>query len=162
MFNSYKQLFWEKEKGKNMKNYEKPMLVKTEQMSEGVYLASGSDCYTASGWIAQRPQLGNEVYTIQLNAQHVATDGHHSESRRFVVNFNLPVTYVSSGAALESGNGTTTLCLVYDYRAGGGNYHNNASDNIGLGDLKVTAADGLEVLSVTVDSCDHHCDQHTW
>lgn len=32
-----------------MKNYEKPMLVRTEQMSEGVYLASGAEINPGAG-----------------------------------------------------------------------------------------------------------------
>lgn len=120
-----------------MMNYERPMLVKTEQMSEGVYLASGVGCYTASASAHQAPELGRENYRIQVNGKHSAD--HTREAQTLIISFNLPVTYVSGGAGYISGNGTTTLTVALKY-------HQNTNDNIGLGDLIVTAGEGLEVL----------------
>lgn len=138
------------------------MLVRTEQMSEGVYLASG--CYTGSAVITQRPEPGRDTYVIQVNCKHAATDGHHSTSRRVTITFNQTVTYVSSAATTDSGSGSATLSLVYDYSNGNGAYHNNAGGGIGLGDLVVKSEGmSLAILKVEVDSCNKACDQqHTW
>lgn len=57
------------------------------------------------------------------------------------ISFNLPVEYKhSNGTLVGLGTGTT---LVIDYF-----YHQNPTDNIGLGDLVVTADTGLQVTSV--------------
>lgn len=141
MFNSYKQLFWEKEKGKNMKNYEKPMLVKTEQMSEGVYLASGQGCYTATAYIHQTQETGRHDYRIQVDGVHAAD--HTNDKQWLHISFNMPVRYSSSNGSLESGDGSSTLVICYGY-------HQNFSDDIGLGDLCVTADEGLAITSVSI------------
>ena len=41
-----------------MREYMKPMLVTSDELAEGVYLASGAGCYTASAYIHQTPQDG--------------------------------------------------------------------------------------------------------
>lgn len=48
-----------------MTNYESPVILRTEELAEGVYLASG--CYTASAYIHQTPQSGSGEYRIQVN-----------------------------------------------------------------------------------------------
>ena len=53
-----------------MTNYESPVILRTEELAEGVYLASG--CYTASAYIHQTPQSGSGEYRIQVNGQHSA------------------------------------------------------------------------------------------
>ena len=45
-----------REREVHMKEYMKPMLVTSDELAEGVYLASG--CYTASAYIHQTPQDG--------------------------------------------------------------------------------------------------------
>mgnify|MGYP007113748271 FL=1 len=61
-----------------MKKYENPIVMVDENLSEGVYTASGSDCYTVATNIHQTPQLGRGDYRIQVNGTHAANDGHHS------------------------------------------------------------------------------------
>lgn len=127
-----------------MKNlYEKPTIIVDTDFSEGVYMASGS-CYVASGYITQRPETGRGNYCIQINGRHDSTgsDRHTNDAQTITVTFNQNVTH-SSGGRLQSGNGTTTLVLAYTY-------HNNATDNIGLGDLYVESSAGLSVISVTI------------
>ncbi len=46
-----------------MTNYESPVILRTEELAEGVYLASG--CYTASAYIHQTPQSGSGEYRIR-------------------------------------------------------------------------------------------------
>lgn len=140
-----------------MNNYKKPVVLLNEELSEGVYAASGSDCYTCSARITQKPATGMLNYVIQFDAKHLATADHHSTAQTLVITFNKPVDYVSSQGKLASGDGTSTLEINY-------NYHNNAPDNIGLGDLKVMPVDGswdgLEVTNVYL-VCNMECDQHS-
>lgn len=128
-----------------MMNYERPMLVKTEQMSEGVYLASGANsgngCYTASAYIHQTPQTGRGDYRIQVNGVHAAD--HTKEAQTLTISFNQSVTYVSGGAGCTDGDGTATLKVALSY-------HQNPNDNIGFGDLVVTSDAGLAITGVTI------------
>ena len=94
-----------------MTNYESPVILRTEELAEGVYLASG--CYTASAYIHQTPQSGSGEYRIQVNGQHSAD--HTKEAQTLTISFSLPVTYTSSGGSLVSGSGTNTLVINYNY-----------------------------------------------
>lgn len=144
-------------KGDNMKNYEKPMVLMNEELAEGVYAGSG-DCYTFTIEPKQAPELGRNNYKFQINGRHDAADEHHSTMRYVTIEFNQPVTYVSSLAASQDGSGTSVLTLHY-YRENG-SYHNNAHENIGLGDLVVTSEEGLAVMKIYCSYCDHSCEQH--
>ncbi|MGN0361462.1 MAG: hypothetical protein ACI4ET_01330 [Bilifractor sp.] len=121
--------------------YRKPMILKSGDLAEGVYAASGSSCYTATANIHQRPQTGRGDYRIQVTGVHQAD--HTKETQWLHISFNMPVTYGSSGGTLVSGDGTATLLIQYQY-------HQNPSDNIGLGDLVVTADPGLAITSVSI------------
>ena len=135
-----------------MKNYEKPVVLGTEETAEGVYMASGSDCYTVTARIHQRPETGRDDYRIQVDGRHAATDNHHSGEQILTLTFNQAVTYISSNGALKSGDGTNTIEIKY-------NYHNNAYDNIGLGDVVVKSGVGLADPSAVL-SCNYDCGQH--
>ena len=126
-----------------MKEYMKPVLLTSDELAEGVYLASGdgSGCYTTTAYIHQTPQTGRGDYRIQVNGQHHAN--HTKEAQVLTISFNKDVTYVSGGAGLISGNGTTTLKIKLSY-------HQNPTDNIGFGDLVVTSDAGLAILSVSI------------
>lgn len=142
-------------KGKTMKKYERPVIIKNEELAEGVYAASGAsvaDCYSASCSIHQRPENGRGDYRIQMNAVHAAADGHHSGKQTFIISFNQPVEYVYSNGTLSSGDGTGTLSIDFEY-------HNNGYDNIGAGDLVVKSEQGLAITGVSVP-CNHDCGQH--
>lgn len=140
-----------------MKKYVRPMALVNEELAEGVYAASG-DCYTVEAKIMQTPQLGRENYVIQIDAVHDATDEHHSTYRRIEIDFNMPVTYVWSGAGSYSGDGSTRLVL--DYTNAGGSHHNNAHENIGLGNLTVTAGEGLAIIGAKCTYCDRCMEHH--
>lgn len=136
-----------------MKNYVKPVAFANSDLSEGVFMASGSsDCYTVSATIHQKPELGRGDYRIQVNGVHNALDGHHSGQQVLILSFSLPVTYGSSNGVLLSGDGTTRIEIGYQY-------HNNAQDNIGLGDVCVTADAGLSVTGAVL-TCNKDCGQH--
>ena len=121
-----------------MANYSKPMVTVDQGLAESVYAASG--CYTASAYIHQTPQTGRGDYRIQVNGQHKAD--HTKEAQTLTISFNQNVTYVSGGAGLICGDGTT-LTIRYTY-------HNNENDNIGLGDLIVTSDAGLAITGVSI------------
>ena len=124
-----------------MKNYTKPIVIANEELAEGVYANSGDGCYTASAYIHQSPETGRGDYRIQVNGVHNAD--HTKETQWLYITFNMPVTYKSSNGALEAGDGTNTLVIKY-------NYHQNPTDNIGLGDLVVEAEAGLAITNVRI------------
>ena len=137
-----------------MKNYVKPVVLDNEEIFEGVYAASGddNDCYTVTAYIHQRPETGRGDYRVQVNGKHAAANGHHSGEQVLFLYFNQPVTYKSSNGTLVSGDGTSTISIKY-------NYHNNASDNIGLGDVVVESDSGLTDPSAML-TCNFDCGQH--
>ena len=47
-----------------MNTYKKPVVLLNEELSEGVYAASG-DCYTCSGKVVQKPATGMLNYVVQ-------------------------------------------------------------------------------------------------
>ncbi|MCI8771449.1 MAG: hypothetical protein HFH73_09915 [Lachnospiraceae bacterium] len=136
--------------------YAKPIALANEDFMEGVYMTSGdttgSDCFTVTANIHQKPETGREDYRIQVNAQHAAGDKHHSANQILTLSFNQPVHFSfcnGSGAKLKSGDGTSTLRIAFDY-------HQNGNDNIGLGDVVVTSEAGLAVTGAMME-CDHQC-----
>lgn len=138
-----------------MKTYERPIVLVNEELAEGVYAASGADCFTVTAVITQKPETGRETYCIQVNARHNASDNHHSANQVLTLAFNQPVTYSSSNGTLAGGDGTASLSIAYKY-------HQNGGDNIGLGDVYVKSADGLAVTGAVL-TCDHKCDyNHSW
>ena len=136
------------------KSYVSPIVTKNEELVEGVYMASGDqDCYTATARIHQKPETGRGDYRIQCDAKHAATDGHHAGKQVLVLSFNKEVEYVGSNGKLESGDGTNKIKIRYSY-------HNNAHDNIGLGDVIVRAEAGLAVTHVKMIDDGYDCGQH--
>ena len=89
----------------------------------------GSSCYSCSAQINQRPEVGRDDFRIQINAQH---HGDHScDEQTLTIIFNHPATFIScSNGSLNSGNNTTKIQVKL-------RYHNNANDNIGMGDFIV-------------------------
>lgn len=121
------------------KSYEKPSVIQNGSFTEGVYMASG--CYTANAYIHQTPETGRETYVIQVNGKHDAT--HTVDKQTLTISFNQNVKHIRSQGNLVSGDGSNTLVIDYGY-------HNNPTDNIGLGDLEVSAGEGLEITSVSI------------
>lgn len=117
-----------------MKKYSKPVVSVDNGLAEGVYAASG--CYTVSASIHQTPEVGRNDYRIQVDGHHQAD--HTCDAQTLTISFNQDVTYVSSNGTLASGKTGRTLVINYTY-------HNNQSDNIGLGDLVVTSEAGLTI-----------------
>ena len=123
--------------------YEKPNIVESNEIAEGVYTASGSNqgCYTVSAYIHQRPETGRGDYRIQINGKH--TSDHTRDKQILTVEFNQPVTFKWSQGTLIGGDGSAIIEIeLY--------YHQNPNDNIGFGDLTVESDPGLEILSVNI------------
>ena len=139
-----------------MKKYEKPVVMINEELAEGVYAASG--CYTFTARITQKPEQGRGTYAIQVDGVHAAEDGHHSTERTVQISFNQNVTHSKSNASSVSGSGSSILTLKYTNETG--NYHNNATDNIGLGQLYVESDSGLAITGITCVYCNMDCEQH--
>ena len=134
--------------------YEKPTVIKSNDLAEGVFMASGgtgSGCYTTTARIHQKPETGRGDYRIQIDAKHDAA--HHSTHQVLTISFNEAVQYSWSNGTLKSGDGTNTLVVEYKY-------HNNGNDNIGLGDLIVVADAGLAITSVSMDDTGWQFDRH--
>ncbi|MBR2275229.1 MAG: hypothetical protein IJ873_04095, partial [Lachnospiraceae bacterium] len=105
-------------------------------------------CYTTTAYIHQTPQTGRGDYRIQVSAKHNSqkSDGHTSNQQTVKVVFNQPVNYVScnaNGATRVSENGTNEVVFTTTYTQ-------NATDNIGFGDLVVTSDAGLAIVSAEV------------
>ena len=124
-----------------MKQYAKPVVTVDNGLAEGVYAASGAGCYDANAYIHQTPQTGRGDYRIQVNGKH--SSDHTREVQVLTISFNQNVTYVSGGAGLMDGNGTSTLKIKLSY-------HQNPNDNIGFGDLVVTSDAGLAITGVSI------------
>ena len=122
-----------------MKKYEKPVIKINEELSEGIYAASGTGCYTVNAYITQIPQIGRGDYRIQLNAIHNAD--HTNNSQTLTISFNQSVSYVSSNGELIYGNNTDTLMIEFSY-------WQNGLDNIGLGELVVVSDENLNIKNV--------------
>lgn len=134
-----------------MKNYEKPLVVINEDVAEGIYMASGSNCYTVTARIVQAPELGQDSYCIQMDATHFAN--HHSGQQIVKINFNQPVTYVTSSAVSVKGDGSSELFLEYAY-------HANFTESMGLGHLYVKSDMNLTILGITCTYCNEDCGIH--
>lgn len=134
-----------------MYNYIKPQIIPNEYLFEGIYASSG-ECYSVRFNIIQRPEVGRGDYRIQVDGAHDAGNGHHSGEQILTISFNLPVNYKGSNGYLIGGSGSNTISIKY-------NYHNNAQDNIGLGDVIVESDEGLAVAGCTL-SCNYDCGQH--
>lgn len=119
--------------------YKKPVMEICSDYAEGIYAASGSNCYTTFAHIVQSPVVGRGDYRIQINAVHNAN--HTSETQKLIIQFNQNVSYVLSNGELINGNNTDTLIIKFSY-------WQNEYDNIGLGELIVVSDENLEIKNV--------------
>lgn len=128
-----------------MNTYKKPTAEKISFTYENQVVAEssaeGGSCYDATAYIHQTPETGRGDYRIQVNGVHHAD--HTRDAQTLIISFNIPVTYKGSQGTLASGDGTQTLHINYTY-------HQNPTDNIGLGDLIVEANEGLAVTDVVI------------
>jgi hypothetical protein len=119
-------------------SYAKPVVLAADDLAEGVYMGSG--CYTANAQITQTPETGRENYCIQVNGAHHGD--HTTNHQTLYLVFNQQVQYVSSQGSPVISSGTT-IAISYGY-------HNNPTDNVGLGDVYVTSDPGLSVVKAYI------------
>lgn len=127
-----------------MKDYVKPMVIRSEGVAESVYMASGG-CWTVKGQIHQPIVVENrEDYRFQLDASHV--NEQHGGLTTWTIKFDQPVKFKECGSlAYVSGNGTNTLVCtrkVADVT--------NPGEYIGLGDCVVTYAGAAQNPPTTI------------
>ena len=137
-----------------MSNYKKPVVLLNEELSEGVYAASGdevsgggltnSECWTVKARIHQSPETGRGDYRIQVDAYHT-NPGHHNSGAIVTIVFNqsVSVTNAGGGAWVKQGQGST---ISVEFNIG----TSNANESKGWGDLIVTSDAGLEILDVGI------------
>lgn len=80
-----------------MRKYERPMILKTEDLAEGVYLASGetsADCWTISAPSVQDWNGSHHIFEVQCS--HTPAVQHISGNTEVVITFSEPVTDVYS------------------------------------------------------------------
>ena len=104
-----------------MKEYMKPVLLTSDELAEGVYLASGdgNGCYTTTAYIHQTPQTGRGDYRIQVNAVHNAD--HTKEAQQLNISFNylicccyLALTFLNNLSSLLKGSDEWQSCLILE------------------------------------------------
>lgn len=125
-----------------MKKYEKPVVVVSDELSEGVYAASGAGCYDVTATINQENQNGRMDYRIIVDAVHNAD--HVCERQLLTVTFDIPVTYSFSNGTLQGSATGNTIVVAYTY-------HNNPSDRIRLADLIVTCDKYPQIVNVKLE-----------
>lgn len=132
-----------------MAKYEKPIVTVNEDVSEGVYAASGTgtitNCWTVNAYIHQRPETGRGDYRIQVDATHSNPD-HHLSSAIVTITFNQIVTVVNPGGGSRVVSSTTDSSISVAFNIG--TY--NPNEHKGWGDLIVTSDDGLQILNVSI------------
>lgn len=87
-----------------MKNYEKPVVLANNEMSEGVYAASGdvSACWVVDSYVkTTNINEGEKKCEFQIDAHHVNPEQHLANSVA-TITFNYPVTSVSSNSGMET------------------------------------------------------------
>ncbi len=91
-----------------MKNYEKPVIVKNDEMTEGIYLASGdttSDCWTVD--VTKDQSDAGGYSTFRVNAVHNNAAQHISSKTDVDILFNDTVTKAEFEGFTASVNGSS-------------------------------------------------------
>lgn len=89
-----------------MKNYEKPIVLTTEELAEGIYAASGVDantCWTIIDVRSTQDDNGNGEHVFEVEIEHTTEVQHISMESTTVLTFNNNVT-----AARTEGNCTAS------------------------------------------------------
>ena len=124
--------------------YVKPVILQNEDLSEGVFAASGSDgsCLSVTSWLDG--QDGSGSYRIVFKVQHT---GHQSYGQTIVATLSTSFTVVETDGTVSASVSGNTLTLV----------RNNQLNDTGLVELwvKVNAATQPTVLSVAATHCEH-------
>ena len=98
------------------------------------------NCYKCKAEIIQRPEIGNDDYTIKIKAEH---KGNHScDEQILLMIFNYPVNFIKcSNGNLISSNNTSRIRVKLSF-------HNNQNDRIEIGDFSIKCAQNdLEIVN---------------
>ena len=113
-----------------------------QRQKNKVYIEE-DNCYTCKAEIIQKPEIGNDDFTIKITAKH---NGDHScdEQILFII-FNYPVDFIScTNGNLNSNNNTTRIKIKLTF-------HNNPNDNIEIEDFKLKCSyNDLEIVSCSM------------
>ena len=110
-----------------MKKYEKPSIIINEEVAEGVYAASGSDCMSVKAYVSQNPSqnpAGKFVVWVESNHDKslYGGDKHTASGITVTLYFNQPVTCQSNdyyqgepgtSYTVSGGNGSSALTLTF-------------------------------------------------
>ena len=101
-----------------MKTYEKPIAIKTDDLSEGIYAASGGVNHASvtinnsTQYDASQNAYWNTLDWSDWKASEL--DRHANGGMYVTLNYNMPVKYKNTGTpfiSLHSGDGTNVLVL---------------------------------------------------
>lgn len=94
-----------------MKNYEKPVVLANNEMSEGVYAASGDCCWQ---YVDYRTEEKTEKSTIAyyFDLYHNSTEGHGNEEIHLTVTFSVPVTISEANNCTYNVNGSIVTIII--------------------------------------------------
>lgn len=104
------------------KEYVSPVILANEELSEGVYAASGSaDCWTVEAYSVQEYNSSHQVF--EVHCVHSDTVEHISSASTVVLTFNYPITDAYSEFETSvSGNSVTIVrTLLADAYSSGDN-----------------------------------------
>lgn len=103
-----------------MKEYVTPMILANEELSEGVYAASGSaDCWTVDAYSVQ--EFNNSHQVFEVHCVHSDTVEHISSASTVVLVFNYPVVDAYSEFDTSVSGNTVTIVrslLADSYKSG--------------------------------------------
>ena len=127
-----------------MRNYEKPVVLANNEMSEGVYAASGDTC-----WVLGEPrtEAGTKPESIcfYIEAHHNTTEGHGNEPITVTLVFNKAVSVVSCNSGTYELSGSVVKITSANGLVANQNEKWEPS-------VEVEAVDGSSPNSITVVS----------
>lgn len=135
-----------------MKNYEKPVAMINEDMSEGVYAASGwgqsSSCWTCSGDGKQESEVSRTDWRFQINGSHINERHEADVYATFIFDTNISTADFCGYQPVELVGNKAVFRLT--------NYSNgvNPNENFGGGALNVTTSAAVTSLTVSVSIAD--------
>lgn len=104
-----------------MKEYVSPIILTNEELSEGVYAASGdADCWTIDAYSVQ--DFDGTYHVFEVHCVHSDTVEHISSATTVVLTFNYPITNARSEFEDTSISGNTVTVvrtlLADSYKSG--------------------------------------------
>lgn len=106
-----------------MNNYEKPMVMVNEELAEGVYAASGSDCWSIS--VYTTGNVGSDFREVHIDGTHT-NPGHHNAYPSVSITFNQTITGVPSTSGLNCSYGGNSVTVSRNFGT------SNGSENWGV------------------------------